>query len=69
MIIEARVHDSAQGIAVNPDMQYALASSSTAARKSFLIYAMDRKDALKPILDEMGIDTVHEVLSGMTSQF
>ena len=28
---------------------------------------MDRQDALKPILDEMGIDTVHDVLPGMPS--
>lgn len=55
-----------QGIAVNPDMKYALASSSsTEGRKTFYIYAVDRQDALRPLLEEMGLDTVHEVMSGM----
>lgn len=62
--VEGRTNAS-QGIAVNPDMKYALASSSSAeGRKTFFIYAVDRQDALKPVLEEMGVDTVHEVMSG-----
>ena len=46
-------------------MKYALASSSSAeGRKTFFIYAVDRQDALQPLLNEMGLDTVHEVMSG-----
>ncbi|EKM57047.1 uncharacterized protein PHACADRAFT_208201 [Phanerochaete carnosa HHB-10118-sp] len=52
------------GIAVSPEMQYVVGCSSQDPEAGALIFALDRKEDLQPILDGMGIDEIKITIPG-----
>lgn len=67
--MDMNVNVFGQGIAVNSEMMYSVATSKDHPEEGAFVFASDRQPYLQGILDEMGIDTVHCQIRGNELQY